>query len=89
MWAYSVNQATELENIIVQPEHEATAYVLFYDGNPEWMDSLHKFVEIAIVRDPVKMQTKLKIQGFPAIYLGPDKFHATKCAYFLKPCDSM
>jgi hypothetical protein len=39
MWAYSANQATDLENIIVQPEHKATSYELFYDGNPEWMDS--------------------------------------------------
>jgi hypothetical protein len=25
MWAYSAHQATDVENIIVQPEHKATA----------------------------------------------------------------
>jgi hypothetical protein len=65
MWAYNANQATEIENIIVQPEHQATAYELFYDGNPEWMDSLHKFGEIAIVLDQEKIWSKLKNQGFP------------------------
>jgi hypothetical protein len=45
MWSYSAKQATDLENIIVQHEHKATAYELFYDSNPERMDSLHKFGE--------------------------------------------
>jgi hypothetical protein len=59
MWAYSANQATDLANIIVQPEHKATAYELFY----EWMDSLHKFGEITSVRDPVKILSTLNNRG--------------------------
>jgi transposase InsO family protein len=85
MWAYSANQATDLENIIVQPGQKATAYELFYDGNPEWLDSLHTFGEIAFVRDPVKIRSKLKNQGFPAIYLGPAKFHAKNVHNFWNP----
>jgi hypothetical protein len=85
MWAYSANQATDLENIIVQPEHTVTAYELFYDGNPEWMDSLHKFGEIAFVCDSVKIRSKFKNRGFPAIYLVPAKFHAKNVHTFWNP----
>jgi hypothetical protein len=85
MWAYSTKQATDLENIIVQPEHKATAYKLFYHGNPEWIDSLHKFDEIAIVQDPVKIWSKLKNRGFPAIFLGPAKFHSKNEHTFWSP----
>jgi hypothetical protein len=49
------------------------------------MDSLHKFGEIAIVRDPVKIRSKLKSRGFPAIYLGPAKFHAKNVQTFWNP----
>ena len=68
MWAYSANHATDLDNIIVQPGRHATAYELFYEKNPEWMDTLHKFGEIAIVRDPVRICSKLKnILALPRI----------------------
>jgi hypothetical protein len=59
--------------------------ILFYDGNPEWMDSLHKFGETAIVRDPVDIRSKLKNQGLPAIYLGPAKFHTKILHTFWNP----
>jgi hypothetical protein len=85
MWAYSANEATDLENIIVQPEHKATAYERFYDANPEWMDTLHKFGEIAIVQDPVKNLSKLKNREFPAIFLGPAKFHTKNVHTFWSP----
>jgi len=85
MWAYSANQATDLENIIVQPENKATAYELFYTKNPDWMDSLHKFGEISILRDPVRIRSKLKNRGFPAIYLGPAKHHAKNVHTFWNP----
>jgi hypothetical protein len=85
LWAYSTSQATDLENIIVQPEHKATAYELFYDGNPAWMDSLHKFGEIAVVRDPVKIWSKLKNQGFSAIYIGSGNFQARNGHSLPKP----
>jgi ribonuclease HI len=89
IWPYSANQVIDLENIIVQPEHKATANELFYDGILEGMDSFHKFSEIAIVQDPVNIQSKLKNQRFPAIYLVPCQVSHQKCTYFLEPCDSM
>jgi hypothetical protein len=85
MWAYSANKATDLENISVLPEHKATSYEFFYDGNPEWIGRVHKFGEIAIVRDTVKIWSKLKNQGFPAIYLGPVTKHAKNVHTFWNP----
>jgi hypothetical protein len=49
------------------------------------MDSLQKFGEIAIVRDPVKIWSKLKNQRFPAIYLGSAKLHAKNVHTFWNP----
>jgi hypothetical protein len=49
------------------------------------MDSLHKSGERVIDRDPVKVWSKLKNQGFPAIYLGPAKFHAKNVHTFCNP----
>jgi hypothetical protein len=51
MWAYSANQATDLENIFVQPEIKLHPMHFSKMVIQNWIDSIQNFGEIAIVQD--------------------------------------
>jgi hypothetical protein len=59
MWAYCAKLVTKLENVLVQPEMRTTPHELFYGENPAWIPHLHSFGEIAVVKLPDKIQSKL------------------------------
>jgi hypothetical protein len=59
------NLATQLENVIYAAEFNTTPYDLLHDSQPDWLDNLHTFGEIAIVHDGAnaKIRAKLRNKG--------------------------
>jgi hypothetical protein len=70
MWAYAALLVTKLDTILLCPEMGTTPHELFYGTQPVWINHLRTFGKIAIVKHPTKMQSKIKNEGFPGIYVG-------------------
>jgi hypothetical protein len=86
LWAQCASTATQLENIIVKDNTNATSYELFYGVNPEWIQFLRTFGEIAIVHDAQlgSIKGKLTNRGIPCLFIGYPEDHAPNVYQFLK-----
>jgi hypothetical protein len=58
---------------------------MYHEETPKWINYLRAFGEIAIVKTPPKLQTKLTNRGIPGIYLGPAENHKGETYTFWNP----
>jgi hypothetical protein len=73
-----------LENIPVNTSN-STAYERFYGKNPDWVNNLRTFGEIAMVHDGKlgNVKGKIKNRGIPCMFIGYPVNHSPDIYEFL------
>jgi hypothetical protein len=85
IWACCALLITKLDKALICSDVHLPPYELFYEYNPAWLPYLKLFGDMAIIKNPKKVQAKLKNRGFPAIYLGPAADHKEDVYNFWNP----
>ena len=83
LWAECAQTATACENLLISDNEQQCRYQLFYRENPKYARHLHKFGEIGILTNHVKITSKLSDRGKPALFLGYLENHAGNTFKFL------
>jgi hypothetical protein len=85
LWAQCANLASQLENIIYSTECNTTPHDLLHDRQPDWLDNLHTFGEIAIAHDGARAWIGAKVQdkGLASMFVGYPQNHAGEVCQFL------
>jgi transposase InsO family protein len=84
LWDQCAKLITQLQNILISKEHGDSPYKMMHDKEPEWLNNLHKFGELAIVHDGANANIRAKLQdgGLAAIFVGYPDNHAGEVCQF-------
>jgi hypothetical protein len=76
---------TQLQNILISNTRGKSPYKILHDKEPDWLNNLHHFGELAIVHNgaDARMHAKLQDRGFAAIFVGYPDNHAGEVCQFL------
>jgi Reverse transcriptase (RNA-dependent DNA polymerase) len=83
LWAQCAKLITQLQNILISKERGDSPYTMLHDKQPDWLNNLHKFGELAIFHDAgevcqfLNLKTKKLISLRTAIFL-----HKTYADYY-------
>ena len=81
LWSECANTATDLSNLI--SSHKDTPHRIFYGQDPKFIDNLHIFGEMAVIKKSPKFQSKLNDKGIKVMFLGYARNHAGDVFCFL------
>jgi hypothetical protein len=85
LWAQCAALATILDNVLIRKDTKRTPHMMFHNKDPLWIKQLKPFGTMAIVKNNVKIQSKLRNRGYAAIYLGPAENHSAEVHSFYNP----
>jgi hypothetical protein len=85
LWAQCAKLITQLQNILISKERGDSPYTMLHDKQPDWLNNLHKFGELAIVHDGANanIRAKLQVHGLAAIFVGYPDNHVGEVCQFL------
>jgi Reverse transcriptase (RNA-dependent DNA polymerase) len=84
LWTHCAKLATQLENVIVKPTDNKTAAERLYGNNPNWINNLHIFGEVAMIAYRRNIKAKLVNRGYPSLFMGYSDNHAEGVFIFFK-----
>ena len=83
MWCKAANTATVLDRIIVPSDGNKCSYELFYGKTHHYIERLCTSGEIALMKDPANISTKLDLCGRVCMFVGYSEDHTEKVHRFL------